>query len=86
MNTPSSLDTNPNQLVRHSVRLANMNGPESIGTVRTLLMQHQLLVDQIELGEATVASTSGSDPDWETITRDLKQAGYDVVDVTTVEQ
>ena len=73
------------QIVRYSLQVPTMVEPESIATVRTLLMSHQLVVDRVVPGEAMVASATGSDPDWQTIKIALKEAGYPLLHTTTID-
>jgi hypothetical protein len=73
------------QIVRYSLELPTMVEPASLAAVRTLLMSHQLVVDRVVPGEALVASATGSDPDWQTIKTDLKEAGYPLHHTTTVD-
>ena len=82
MHTPDSTANN-NQLVRYHLDLPAMQSDEHLVAVRTLLMEHHLLVDHIGPGEAVVASASGTDPDWDVIKQALKQAGFPAEYTTT---
>jgi len=73
------------QIVRYSLQLPTMIEPDSLATVRTVLMDHHLVVDRVVPGEALVASATGSDPDWQTIKLVLKEAGYPLQHTTTVD-
>ena len=86
MTTPSpDPSAHLSQIVRYSLQVPTMVEPESIATVRTLLMSHQLVVDRVVPGEAMVASATGSDPDWQTIKIALKEAGYPLLHTTTID-
>jgi len=90
---PSSAMTTPtpdpsahlSQIVRYSLQLPTMIEPTSLALVRTLLMDHHLVVDRIVPGEALVASATSSDPDWQTIKTALHEAGYPLQHTTTVD-
>lgn len=73
------------QIVRYSLQLPAMVEPASLAAVRTLLMDHQLVVDRVVPGEALVASATGSDPDWQTIKAALQEAGYPLLHTNTVD-
>ncbi|OUJ72357.1 hypothetical protein [Hymenobacter crusticola] len=73
------------QIVRYSLQLPAMVDPASLATVRTLLMDHHLVVDRVVPGEALVASATSSDPDWPAIKLALQEAGYPLIHTTTVD-
>ncbi|RAK65189.1 hypothetical protein [Hymenobacter edaphi] len=85
MTTPESTANNT-QLVRYHLALPAMTNDASLVTVRTLLQQHQLLVDRVAPGEAVVASATGAEPEWPAVKEALQAAGFPITHTTTVDE
>ncbi|PJJ60990.1 hypothetical protein [Hymenobacter chitinivorans] len=81
----SDPSANNTQLVRYSIEVPVMTTPESLVTVREILQNHHLLVDQITDGQVHVASATGAEPDWPAIKQALEEAGYPATHTTTSE-
>ncbi|TGE23931.1 hypothetical protein E5K00_01570 [Hymenobacter aquaticus] len=79
----SDPSANNTQLVRYCVEVPAMTTPDSLVTVRKILQDHQLLVDQLTEGQAQVASATGAEPDWPAIKDALQAAGYPATYTTT---
>lgn len=76
---------NSTQLVRYHLQLSPAVAEPQLVTARALLTEHGFLVDQLTPGEAVVASTQGTDPDWQPIREGFKQLGSAVAHITTAE-
>jgi hypothetical protein len=72
------------QPIHYSIQLPTMTAPESLATVRSILQEQNLIVDQLVPGEVRVASATSSNPDWETIKSVLRAAGFPVEHTSTV--
>ncbi|MBX0289074.1 hypothetical protein K3G63_01415 [Hymenobacter sp. HSC-4F20] len=75
-------DSNPTQLLRYRLEIADLTDADSIGRARQVLMGLGLLVDRIEAGEAEVAVASAQDPGREAMQQALMAAGFSVQNVT----
>lgn len=82
LNNPTA---NSTQLVRYHLHLAPAVEETQLVAARTLLTEHGFLVDQLTPDAAVVASTQGTDPDWQPIRDGFRQLGSAVAHITTAE-
>ncbi|MDF7814175.1 hypothetical protein [Hymenobacter sp. YC55] len=81
-NDPTANNT---QLVRHELRFTPEADPEQLVAARELLTEQGFLVDHLAPGEAVVASTHGTDPDWGPLKDAFQRLGCPITYVTTAE-
>lgn len=76
---------NNNQLVRHQLQFAPEADDQQLVAIRELLTEQGFLVDHLASGEAVVASTHGTDPDWGPLKEAFQHLGCPITYVTTAE-
>jgi hypothetical protein len=81
-NDPTANNT---QLVRHELQFASEASNEQLMAARELFAQHGFVVDNLAPQEAVVASSHGTDPDWQPIKEAFQQLNWPITHVTTAE-
>jgi hypothetical protein len=76
---------NSTQLVRYHLQLSPALAEAQLVAARTLLTEQGFLVDQLTPDEAVVASTQGTDPDWQPVRDGFRRLGSAVAHITTAE-
>ncbi|RSK43566.1 hypothetical protein [Hymenobacter perfusus] len=74
---------NSTQLVRYQLQLSPALEEPHLIAARTLLTEHGFVVDQLTPDEVVVASTQGTDPDWQPVREGFQQLGSAIAHITT---
>jgi hypothetical protein len=82
LSSPSNAE-NLSQLVRYELTIDNMCAPDCLSWVRQRLAALGLVVDQVHVRGAEVASTHVNGPDLDAIQAALREGGYQLVQAKT---